>query len=487
MNLQRLNPQEQKIVGQFGALTESSTTYWFGEEEYSRKYADGLMTFLVKSETGDYGIVYNDFKMNGGSFGQNPSSRVNEFIKYLGHHNTPLILMTNSLGARLMEGRNVFQDAFGIIPTLANFATKNLLVTVNMGRSLGIGALLYSMGHYRYTLKKDCVINLTGPEVIKMFFGKGYNFEEISSVERHQRNSSLVHEIFETKKALYQHLKNKVNFLNEPRQYQHYRRNNIDDIYKLETPDQRVEAIIDGVCEESFEVFDQLDGVVRTFICRRNGKLLGVFINPPGRPNNVINIRTMEKYQAALDLFKVLKLPIVSFMDTPGASPLNFIDSKKEVVIMLKDTASKIISYPYGKMGFCVGRGFGGATVLGFPKVFGGLFQFILKGSQVGIMHHSIIEKLLHKSERLLGQWRKTSANEPEDYSDIIAKGTIDAVIEYSEINSKIDIFQKICHGEEKLAEYTTRASYANTKLNRKNEADILPLQSNKNQLNRQI
>lgn len=462
MKLQLLNLENHKIISQFGALTKGSQTYWFGEEEYSRKYADGLMTFLVKSPFGTFGIIYNDFKMNGGSFGSKPSSRVNDFIKYLHHQQAPLLFMTNSLGARLMEGRNVFEDAFGIIPTLAHFASTNLLITVNMGRSLGIGALVYSMGHYRYSLKKDCVINLTGPEVIKMFFGSGYEYDEISSVERHQRHSSLVHEIFPNKDELYEHIIKKLQFIYKPRAYQYFGRNHISDIYKLDTPELRIESIIDGIAEQSFEVFDQLDGVVRTFLCRRNGKLIGVFINPPGRPNNVINIRTMEKYQAALDFFKILQIPIVSFLDTPGASPLNFLDSKKEAIIMLKDTAAKIISYPYGKMGFCIGRGFGGATVLGFPKVFGGLFQFIVNGAQVGIMHHSIIEKLLHKSERLFKQWSKTREAEPEDYSDIIAKGTIDAVIEYEEINNKLDIFQKICAEEEKLARIAKRSHEEN-------------------------
>ena len=48
--------------------------------------------------------------------------------------------------------------------------------------------------------------------------------------------------------------------------------------------------------------------------------------------------------------------------------------------------AQRIVDYPFGRMGVCLGRGYGGAILLGFPRFFGSTAAYVLEGATVGLM-----------------------------------------------------------------------------------------------------
>jgi acetyl-CoA carboxylase carboxyltransferase component len=180
--------------------------------------------------------------------------------------------------------------------------------------------------------------------------------------------------------------------------------------------------------------------MVRTYIGIHDEKPVGVFINPPGHSGNMINSRALDKYMAALQFFKVLGLPIVSFLDTSGAEPRA---SGKEAHLLGKfiKVAGEIINYPHSKMGFITGRCFGGATILAFPKNLGGKYAYAIEGSRMGVMHDDIITKLLSGSARLLEKWQTIVATQTADMRDLKEKGSIDDVIKHEHIAMKISIF----------------------------------------------
>jgi acetyl-CoA carboxylase carboxyltransferase component len=435
-----INPDDYKWLNQIKDLWSGAHISTLKNLPLDRKTADGLLSFIVTKQHYRYAVIYNDFKVNGGSFGKSNSLKTLDFIKYCREKSLPLIFLTNSIGARLMDGRKVFTPAFSLIPELASFAENNLLITANLGRSLGLGAIIFSMGHYRFSLNKNSPINLTGPEVINMFFGKGHDFNQISNAKIHQKNSSLVHEVFETKSDMLKRIAKTLDFISNDISFHGLEKPKVENLYTQKNkPSERIETLLESLCDDRYEIYPQLDAVIKVYLIQRNGKMAGVFINPPGNPNNIINIKTLEKFQSSLQLFKALKIPIVSFLDTPGASPLNFVESKKEIIICIRDIAEKIIEYPYKKGGFIIGRSYGGATILSLPKIFGGDFQYIVKGSQVGIMHEKIIESLLGKNERLFRQWEETKAEEPDDFKDLLDNKTIDKVISYHEIIEELD------------------------------------------------
>ena len=452
--MERINSNDHKFLSQLSPLIDDCEIYSFGIEHFSRRNSDGLMTLIIKDKNFQYGIIYNDFKVNGGSFGKEVCQRAIKFIEKLDQEKLPLIYLVNSIGVRLMEGRGVFNEAFKLIPSIERFKKNNMFITANLGKSLGLGALILSQGHYRFSLSKNAEINLTGPEVIKLFFGKNIDFNKISSPEKHKKDSSIIQEIYHSKEDLFLQIKNHLTFQKTKPKYSLNKQRVLKNIYKLKTPEERVKSLVMNISDSHKEVFTQLDQSVRTFLIHRNGKLMGVFINPPGHSNNLITISTIEKYSAALTYFGSIKVPIVSFLDTPGASPLNSTNQSKEVINSIRDVSTQIINYKFGKMGFVIGRSYGGATILGLTKNFGAYSQYIIKGSHVGIMHKSIIEKLLDNSKRLFSMWKENQKLEKDDFSDLIENGTIDGLIDYSQVANKLDQFEDYCFGNRVAADF---------------------------------
>lgn len=172
-----------------------------------RKEFDGLITMVGKVDGREVGLIACDFKIFGGSFGVESSDRVCAFLREMRRRNIPVLFFLETIGVRIMEGRKVFPHAFRIIKELKDFVQDNLFITAAVGSCLGLGALLFEVGDYRFGIKSKSTLNLTGPEVFKMFFGQSVDFEKIASVEKQQDISALVHENVEDKQVVMERMR----------------------------------------------------------------------------------------------------------------------------------------------------------------------------------------------------------------------------------------------------------------------------------------
>jgi len=134
---------------------------------------------------------------------------------------------------------------------------------------------------------------------------------------------------------------------------------------------------------------------------------------------------------------------VISILDTPGMDP-RVGEAERDLIGWITQTAGRAVAYPHPKMGVLWGRAFGGATSLGFPKIFGGTKVLAVRGCTLGIMHESIIEKLLSGSPRLLEQWKGSVQAEDPELRDLIDSGTIDFLIEPDQLAEHIDDFLAI-------------------------------------------
>lgn len=163
---------------------------------------EGLITMVGKINGREVGLLGCDFKIYGGSFGVESSDRVCAFLKEMRKREIPVVFFLETIGVRIMEGRKVFPHAFKILKELKDFSEENLFLTAATGSCLGLGALIFELGDYRFGIKSKSTLNLTGPEVFKMFFGKSVDFDELASVEKQQHVHSLVHENLNDKQEI---------------------------------------------------------------------------------------------------------------------------------------------------------------------------------------------------------------------------------------------------------------------------------------------
>src|SRR5882672_656448 len=167
-------------------------------EGFSRSGCNGLITALVPFHGRRVAVVWSDFRVNAASFGHANSRR---FAAFLTHgapeqgQSVPLIYVVNSAGVSLMEGRALFTDAFSLWPALLAYAERHPVLTCAVGKCLGLAPLLFGLGHYRVAVAGQTQINLTGPEVLRLFFGRTLDFAAATGAERAHERNDLVHEI----------------------------------------------------------------------------------------------------------------------------------------------------------------------------------------------------------------------------------------------------------------------------------------------------
>ncbi len=442
----RFSPVDLEVHGALGAmllpLIESAAAVDYFSSDgrpYDRREADGFITVRITHPRGTFGVVCNDFKLKGGSFGQENSERVTAFIDEMASEGRPLVLIVDSMGARLMDGRAVVKPAFGIIPSLLRFRERYLLVTCNAGRALGLGAVLCAAGHCRLAIAGRSLVNLAGPEIVRMFFGEGTDFGAIAAAERTLPGSSIVTELAASRAEMLARARALVDLATRPPAPTGPPAQGppFPEMSLSQRPELKLAAILASCSDTAREVFGSLAPAVRAYVATRHGRRFGLLVNPPGNPDNLITARALDKYVLALDLYRVLRLPVVSLLDTPGGDPRDNAD----VILALWQVCERILRYPHGLMGVCIGRGYGGAIALGFPKFFGSRAAYVLEGSALGLMHPHLIDSLLSSSKTLAADWSVAKTAHTADCADLVAAGIIDGMLSPGEVPAALDRF----------------------------------------------
>ena len=407
-------------------------------KEFSRTECDGVITLRGWIGERMVGIIFNDFRVNGGSFGKACGLRASTFIREMDAQGCPIILALNTIGLRIMEGRTVARNSFSMVPALKKFTESNLLITVTVGRCLGIGAILFALGQYRVGIRGEGLLSLAGPEVMRLFFGAKVAFEDLASVERNFEQTPLVHELLADKGVAFKRIRQLLLF---PQAEAVDFPETVVVSASLKKSDPKLFSILSSIGESPIEVFGQRSAVVRAFILKRKDHgLVGVLINPPGNANNMISTATLQKYSDAMDFFKAMGVPVISVLDAPGVDP-RVEQMDNNLLKSIVDISLRIMDYPHGLMGVVAGRCFGGSSVLGFPRYFGSNRVVAFKGCQLGIMHESIITQLLSSSPRLQEEWNKASQAQTPDLKDLIDEGIIDALIDESDLGAQVELF----------------------------------------------
>jgi acetyl-CoA carboxylase carboxyltransferase component len=397
---------------------------------FDRLCCEGLVTALGECDGRPVAIAWSDFRVKGSSFGRANSRRFAAFLRHLrlAPEPVPLVYLVNSAGLSLMEGRTAFSDAFALWPELLRYAEERLVLTCASGKCLGLAPVLYGLGHYRVAVAHGTQVNLTGPEVIKLFFGEGFDFAARAAAERCLEHHELVHELVPSVEAALQLFRGLIE--GRPAAAGTPAPLGANTAALLATfLDAAPLELVPGWCPR-----------VRVLMGTRRGRPLGVFVNPLERSNNMITVRTLEKYAAGLDLFRALGLPVVSVLDSPGIDP-RFEQSDANLIRTMLRVGERIIRYPHGAMSVVAGRCFGGASTLAFPKVFGGWRAVALRGAQFGVMHERIVDQVLRGSPRLLAEWRRVADAQGADYADLLAEGSLDALVDRAELPEELDRF----------------------------------------------
>lgn len=422
-----------------GLLDDTIEIYHSEEKKLSRSNQDGI--WLVKGTIHgiEVALAWWDFRVKGGSCGKYNCEALRTFLALEEVKSLPLILAVNSLGFRFMEGRKVFGSVFGVVPAITEHKRKNLVVTICFNQCLGLGALLFGMGHYRIAVEKDTTINLAGPQVFRLFFGEKIEFNDVAASRLQYVKTNLIHELardmpdakIRAKTLILASQKHsdqlfEINQLPTP--------NIVENISPSSESIKNLRELMVSSCDSCIELFVGYSERLKIFIAEIDNCFYGVIANPPRNMNNMFTYRALTLYLEALRLFSFLRLPLLVLLDTPGVDP-RMDGNNQHTIERFLEVTDAIIQYPFKKMGVIVGRGFGGATTLAIPVEYGTCGTYILKeDTEVNVMHESIITELLSGSERLLSQWEESQGMQGDCFEDLTSTKTFAGVIAKEDI-----------------------------------------------------
>lgn len=418
------------------------------EHKSSRVNADGIWLLRGRFKGRDVAIAWCDFRVKGASFGSASSKRLAAFLASIDAIGLPLVFVLNSLGLRFMEGRTIFSDVFSLVPALNQFRQNNLLITLCRGRCLGMGAILYSLGHYRLATDPSATLNLTGPEVFELFFGEKIPFDDVAGVGAQHLKTGLIHGVScDTGEAMlsslmlmaqlvYQYPLDPLRLPEPSDDFSFTARNH----YKASLA---AVSCLQHISDKGIELFAGYDDRLKAYVLDFEGQHLAVLINPPDQANNLFCYRSLALYEHAIKLFAALKLPMLVLLDTPGIDP-RFDGQNQGTIEKLITVTELILNYPMPSVGVINGRGYGGANSLAIPKCYGSVANYGIKGRmQIDVMHESIMRSLLSGSKELLDSWEQMHELQSDHCDDLIAQGLIDEAIDFEQLPDKIrrDLF----------------------------------------------
>jgi acetyl-CoA carboxylase carboxyltransferase component len=416
--------------------------FWDPSVEFNRVQADGLVAVRGVVSGRTVSVAVTDFRVSGGSFGKENMSRFGRFLAEIDLHDGCFIFLLNTLGARFTEGRSLFSPVFSVIPAIQRYAKKHPFYAAAMGKCLGLGAVFLGQAHYRIAMGEGSLVNLTGPEVLSLFFGQdSAKFEAFASAGHQFKANSLIHEILPDAETIYRRVRELAVYplATEEASSQ----------YLLEPDEKRPKYLksenalvrtLDASGTHAVEVFPQLSPVARTFLVRRGDRTFGVIANPPIHPDNMLTVRAVERSRAALDLFGAMKVPVITMLDSPGGDP-RASESDADAILKMVDLVHAMIDYPHGKMGVINGRCFGGSCMFVFPKIFGAQRTIAIEGSKLGIIGDAIVAKVLENNPRMKAEWAENQKRERADLSDMVGENELDAVVPLAALGAEIDRF----------------------------------------------
>lgn len=447
-----VSPEKDSFLKPVTKILKENVEYFCmsSDRKVSRLAADGIWMLKGRYMGVPIAVCWCDFRVKGASFSSVNTSRLSAFLSQITELDLPLVFSFESLGFRFMEGRSIFNQVFSLVPSLERFRQKNLLITICKGQCLGIGAILFGLGHYRLAASPDSLVNLTGPKVFQQFFGKKVNFPDIAGAQVLLGKTGLIHEICSTIDEAFSYAINLGTSL--------HHKLSLPELAKLKPKKctgflekNRYKADLSSfhclqhISRKGIELFKGYDDKLKAFILEFRGQHLAVLLNPPDQTNNMFSYRALEVYQHALNIFGALKLPLVVLLDTPGIDP-RFDGSNQGTIEKLISLTYDILNYSMPTVGVVNGRGYGGANTLAIPRCYGSVATYGIKGRiHVDVMHESIMRELLSGSRDLLDSWERIREHQNADENDIVNVGLVDEIITYQDLSERLwqDLFAK--------------------------------------------
>lgn len=424
-------------------------------EEYP---GDGVITGYGKM---DGRIVYTyaqDFTVMGGTLGEMQSAKICRLMELALRNGKPVVGLLDSGGARIQEGvrslrgyaelfnRNV--RASGVIPQ----------ISVMLGPCAGGAAYSPALTDLIIMVSKQSFMFLTGPDVIQSVTNETVNHEDLGGTQVHAAVSGTAHLVAESEEQALDLVRLVLSYL--PSDYTGsppvtaktdrslYSQRSLNTIVPIDSMEPySMHAVIRTITDKD-TFLEWMPSWARNAIiglARLGGRSIGVVANEPSVIAGVLDINSADKISRFVRFCDAFRLPIVTFVDSPGFLP----GTNQEYGGVIRHGAKVLYAYAEAevpKISVVTRKAYGGAYIVMSSKYLGSDMNFAWPSAEIAVMGAEGAVNILFRDEiaadrdpdaRRLALTREYKEKFSNPYA-AAAMGTVDDVIEPAETRRKL-------------------------------------------------
>jgi propionyl-CoA carboxylase beta chain len=398
---------------------------------------DGVIAGLARVRGTEAAVFAQEPTYKGGSMGLGHTKRLEKLVTVATGERLPIIGFYDSGGVRVQEGGHSLEEASALVGQLIKARDVVPVISVLMGTVSGAAAYAAYMGDAIVMIKGTSSLFVWGPGVAKAETNTEVSSEELGGWKVQSSNGTASHVV-----------ENQAECLETVRQLLSYfggkgSRHSAEKGTRVNAPMPVEEAFDPG----SFCEFRGLYArSVVTGLALLEGKTVGVVASNKEVLRGFLDVEACRKIARFVSMCNSLRIPLVTFLDTPGVYP----GPEQESAGLIRTSGEAIREYASAgcpKVAVITGEAYGGAFVGFASKALGSKKVFAYPTARVSVLSLPAYSEIFlkRKVEKLGDDARKAELDKSSteflrqmDPAIGVSEGYIDEIIAPSETREKL-------------------------------------------------
>jgi acetyl-CoA carboxylase carboxyltransferase component len=302
--------------------------------EHHRPYTDGVVTGHGTIEGRTVFVFAHDFRIFGGSLGEEHAKKIHRIMDMAEAARAPLISLNDGAGARIQEGVMALAGYGGIFRRNVRSSGVIPQISVMLGPCAGGAAYSPALTDFVFMVRGISQMFITGPDVVQAVTGESVSHEDLGGGHVHASCSGVATFVYDDELSCLEAVRYLVSLLPSNNQELPPMVASTDPgdrpcekLLELVAADPAraydMRAVLGEVVDDGY-FFELHEGWATNIICglaRIDGHVVGIVANQPMSLAGVLDINASEKAARFVQTCDAFNIPLVSLVDVPGFLP----------------------------------------------------------------------------------------------------------------------------------------------------------------------
>lgn len=305
----------------------------FGLED-RRPYTDGVVTGLGTIDGRTVFVFAHDFRIFGGSLGEEHAKKIHRIMDLAEAARAPLISLNDGAGARIQEGVPALAGYGGIFSRNVRSSGVIPQISVMLGPCAGGASYSPALTDFVFMVCGTSQMFITGPDVVQAVTGEGVSQENLGGCDVHGTRSGVATFVYGDETSCLEGVRYLVSLLPSSNEElppvaagtdpgDRLSEKLLDLVPADATHAYDMRAVISEIVDDG-DFFELHEGWATNIVCalvRIDGHVVGIVANQPASLAGVLDINASEKGARFVQTCDAFNIPLVTLVDVPGFLP----------------------------------------------------------------------------------------------------------------------------------------------------------------------